>query len=97
MLPTRFELDLIAYTRGPDGSLLMAANAVSDHPGYPCKAVNSVGAGDSFTAALCMGLLNKKSLDDCNEHANRVAAFVCSQDGATPMLTKELTTGAIHA
>ena len=89
-LRERFGLVLVAYTRGAAGSLLVSADATSDHPGCPGSAVNSVGAGDSFTAALCLGLLNGNKLDEINEHANRVATFVCSQDGATPTLPKEL-------
>ena len=85
-----FDLKLIAYTRGPAGSLLVTADETSDHPGCPGDALNSVGAGDSFTAALCMGLLDRRPLGEINEHANRVATFVCSQDGATPSLPKEL-------
>lgn len=92
-LMDRFDLQLIAYTRGADGSLLVAPDAISDHPGYPVAVADSVGAGDSFTAVLCMGLLNRKSLDDINEHANRVAAFVCSQTGATPTLQEEILKG----
>lgn len=89
----KFGLKLVVYTRGPDGSLLVAPGETSDHPGSPGDAINSVGAGDSFTATLCMGLLNGKSLDEINEHANRVATFVCSQDGATPVLPSELIKG----
>jgi fructokinase len=85
-LRIKFDLQLIAYTRGPDGSLLVAADETSDHPGCPGDAINSVGAGDSFTATLCIGLLNGKPLAETNDHANRVATFVCSQDGATPVL-----------
>ena len=92
-LMDRFDLQLIAYTRGADGSLLVAPDAVSDHPGYPVVVANSVGAGDSFTAALCMGRLNGNALDDINEYANRVATFVCSQTGATPVLPEFLTKG----
>ena len=89
-LRAKFDLKLIAYTRGPDGSLLVAADGTDDHPGCPGVAINSVGAGDSFTAALCMGLLNQKPLSEINDHANRVATFVCSQDGATPVFPEEL-------
>ena len=73
-----------------DGSLLVSKDEISDHPGCASDAVNSVGAGDSFTAALCMGLLKGNPLDAISEHANRVAAFVCSQDSATPVLPKQL-------
>jgi fructokinase len=90
VLCVRFDLRLIAYTRGPNGSLLVTADDSDDHPGLPGKAINSVGAGDSFTAALCMGLLNKKPLFEINDHANRVGTFVCSQDSATPVFSDEI-------
>jgi len=89
-LRAKFWLQLIAYTRGPDGSLLLTADEAGDHPGCPGKAVDSVGAGDSFTATLCMGLLNKKPLNKINDHANRVGTFVCQQAGATPIFPANL-------
>jgi fructokinase len=92
-LRAKFGLKLIAYTRGPDGSLLVTADETDDHPGCPGKAINTVGAGDSFTATLCMGLLNGKPLSEINDHANRVGTFVCSQDSATPVLPRELVPG----
>ena len=82
-----FDLKLIAYTRGKDGSLLVTPDGWNDCPGTPVDVIDSVGAGDSFTAALCMGMLRGQTLSDVNEHANRVAAFVCSQAGATPQFT----------
>ena len=89
-LRRKFDLQLIAYTRGPNGSRLIKAYEMHDHPGCPGEAVDSVGAGDSFTATLCMGLLNKQPLSKINEHANRVGTFVCSQTGATPVFPEEL-------
>lgn len=81
-----FDLRLVAYTRGPDGSLLIGADDSDDFLGCEGLAVDSVGAGDSFTAALCMGILRGWSLSEVNKFANEVATFVCSQHGATPML-----------
>jgi len=46
--------------------------------------VDTVGAGDAFTATLLVGILAGRSLDEVNERANAVAAYVCSQPGATP-------------
>lgn len=80
-----FGLQLVAYTRGAHGSLLLSANETSDHPGLPTQVVDTVGAGDSFTATLCMGLLLNLPLAEINHRANEVAAFVCSQAGATPL------------
>ncbi len=89
-LRAQFELKLIAYTRGPDGSVLLAQDETDDCTGLPGNAVDSVGAGDSFTAALCMGLLWGRPLKAVNLFANQVATFVCSQKGATPDLPAEL-------
>ena len=87
------ELKLIAYTRGSEGSLLVSASELDDHPGYPSEVANTVGAGDSFTAALCMGMLKGNSLSAINDQANRVAAYVCSKDTATPELPSGLVQG----
>ncbi len=85
-LRERFDLKLVAYTRGPDGSVLLTADQLNDFAGRHGPAIDTVGAGDSFTAALCMGLLRHWPLERVNEFANEVAAFVCSQKGATPLL-----------
>ena len=90
-LREKFALDLIAYTRGSDGSILLSAGQTDEAPGVEVIAVDSVGAGDSFTAALCMGLLSGWPLGRINQFANKVAAFVCTQNGATPEFPKELS------
>jgi fructokinase len=79
-----FPLDIIALTRGFRGSWLFSRSAESIHPGFVVEVADTVGAGDAFTAALVMGLLEKKNLDEINERANRVAASVCSRRGAWP-------------
>jgi len=84
------DLRLLAYTRGGEGSLLVTANETSDHPGFPTEVIDTVGAGDSFTATLCMGLLQNLPLAEINRRACQVASFVCSQSGATPQLPLKL-------
>jgi len=79
-----FPLDIIALTRGFRGSWLFSRSIESMHPGFVVEVADTVGAGDAFTAALVMGLLEKKNLDEINERANRVAASVCSRRGAWP-------------
>jgi fructokinase len=83
-LAQRFDLRAVALTRGAKGSLLLADGAWSEHPGIKVKVVDAVGAGDAFTAAWTLGLLAGEPLDKINEHANKLAAFVCTQPGATP-------------
>ena len=92
-LAQTFSLRLVALTRGPNGSLLYQKDngevRRSDCPSRPVKVVDTVGAGDSFTAALVLGLLRKMDLDEINTVANEVARYVCSQPGATPALPVE--------
>jgi fructokinase len=80
----RYHLKLIALTEGDRGSLLFSPHASSRHAGHPIEVIDTVGAGDAFTAVLAFGLLSGASLDAINEQANRVASFVCSRAGATP-------------
>ncbi|MCA9040766.1 MAG: carbohydrate kinase [Planctomycetaceae bacterium] len=89
-LRNTFRLKLIAYTRGSEGSILSSADEINETSGFKVTAVDSVGAGDSFTAALCTGLLKGRSLAEVNTFANQVAAFVCSQQGACPTLPEEI-------
>lgn len=89
-LARKFSLQLVALTRGPAGSLLFKAGQWSDNPSVPIKIVDTVGAGDSFTAALVMGLLQKMELDEINALADEVARYVCSCVGATPPLPKSI-------
>ncbi|MDZ8118330.1 carbohydrate kinase family protein [Pontiella agarivorans] len=85
-----FSLKLIFFTRGKDGSLLLSAHETDDCPGCEGLAVDSVGAGDSATAALCMGVLQGWPLSKVNLYTNEVSTFVCMQKGATPVLPERL-------
>ncbi len=89
-LAVRFGLALVALTRGAGGSLLWAGGEWSDHSGRPAEVVDTIGAGDAFTAALVTGRLAGRPLKAINRHANEVAAFVCSQPGGTPALPEPL-------
>ncbi len=95
-LADRFDLRLAALTRGPHGSLLVAGGDEDDCPAPPTRVVDTVGAGDAFTATLVSGFLHGLPLDVVNRHANAVASFVCSQDGATPMLPVGLREQPVH-
>jgi len=92
-LARTFRLRVVALTRGANGSLLYQKEKNearwSNCPSRPVKVVDTVGAGDSFTAALVLGLLRKMDLDEINTLANDVARCVCSQAGATPALPLE--------
>lgn len=82
----RWQLNAIALTRGDHGSILLTTHGWSEHSGIRVDVKDTIGAGDSFTAAMTLGLLSGWALDEVNEHANQVASFVASRAGATPPL-----------
>lgn len=86
----RFGLLAVALTRGANGAVLLRDGEVSESTGFGATVVDTVGAGDAFTAALAIGLLNEWELDSINQKACRVAAFVCTRPGATPALPANL-------
>jgi len=89
-LAALFGLQAVALTRGPRGSLLYRTGRWSERPAARVEVRDTVGAGDSFTAVLCLGLLAGAELDEINAAANEVSAFVCGCDGAMPTLPERL-------
>jgi len=77
-------LEMVILTQGPQGSLLLTDTRLSRSAGKPATVVDTVGAGDSFTAAVVIGLLLGRDLDELHETAARLAAYVCGQAGAMP-------------
>jgi len=78
----RFALDLVVMTRGADGALLIAEDATVDNPGVPITVIDTVGAGDSFTAAFVVGILSGTPYETLLDDACSLAAKVCGQAGA---------------
>ncbi|HEX3438219.1 MAG TPA: carbohydrate kinase [Pseudacidobacterium sp.] len=90
LLLARFPLQLICITMGSHGSLLVTRDAHDRHRGLPVKVVDTVGAGDAFTAALVHFFLQGAPLPVLNEAGNRWGAWVASQPGAMPALPVEV-------
>lgn len=89
-LVNRFSLRLIAITRGADGAVLWTPEQVIEAAGVKVEVVDTVGAGDAFSAALIIGLLREMTLSEINRFAIDSAAFVCTKAGGTPNFPKPL-------
>ncbi len=89
-LASRYHLQIIALTRGERGSLLWIGGQKIEHEGIKTTVVDTVGAGDAFTAAMVLGYLTGMDLAEISRQANEVAAYVCSQPGATPPIPEIL-------
>jgi fructokinase len=81
-----FGLRVVALTRGAAGSLLLADGVWAEDPGMPVKVVDTIGAGDAFTAAMTLALLAGWPATKVNAMAGELARFVCGHAGATPVL-----------
>ena len=86
----RFTLRLAALTRGACGAVLVTTSEVCESRAPATVVADTVGAGDAFTATLVIGVLAGRSLDEVSRRANAVAAYVCSQPGATPPIPQAL-------
>ncbi|MCW1912247.1 PfkB family carbohydrate kinase [Luteolibacter sp. GHJ8] len=89
-LRSHYDLKLVVYTRGGNGSILWDGVTWCEHSGLPAEVKDTVGAGDSFTAATTMGFLLGWPLGAISENANAVAAHVCSCVGAIPPIPEAL-------
>ena len=64
---------------------------VSFQPTPKVEVADTVGAGDSFTAAFISSILKGKSVQEAHSIAVRTSAYVCTKKGAMPVLPPELT------
>ena len=85
-----FGLEMIALTKGGDGSRLFSLSHDSVIKAPHVDVVDTVGAGDAFTAALVMGLLSDHSIEKTHQNATKLSAYVCTQKGATPRIPEKL-------
>ena len=90
-------LETVAITKGGRGSLLVRRDEWNEHPGFPVKVVDQIGAGDAFTAAMTHYALRGADLTTLNEAGNRWGAWVASQSGAMPALTEVVRAGIATA
>lgn len=81
---SQYNLLALAVTLGESGAFVVSNNGLYEHPGFPAKVVDTVGAGDAFFAAFIDNVLNKQDWQTCLESANRRGAYVASCQGATP-------------
>ncbi|MCW2666628.1 MAG: Fructokinase, partial [Frankiales bacterium] len=94
---------LVVVTDGPHGALADGPGGVQHVPSPRVDVVDTVGAGDSFTAALLSSLddrdlLNRAALErapaqavtEVLERAARAASLTCTRPGADPPTRDEL-------
>jgi fructokinase len=84
----RFGLDLVALTRGENGCLVQTADDEADISGERVAVIDTVGAGDAFTAGLLCATLEGRPVREAARFANRLAARVAASRGGTPRIDR---------
>ncbi|MDR1518862.1 MAG: carbohydrate kinase [Planctomycetota bacterium] len=80
----------VVVTRGPDGVWWQSETGLLKRPGRTVPVADTIGAGDSLSAAVIMGLLRKMPPEEIIETALDISGFVCTQIGATPLLPESM-------
>lgn len=86
-----YGLTLVILTKGVKGSLVLTTDNVYTRLTPKVHLADTVGAGDSFTAAFFASYLHGKSIEESHQLAVEVAAYVCTQHGAMPKLPDAYT------
>lgn len=79
-----FNLRLVILTKGAEGSDVVTSDAVHTIVPEKITVVDTVGAGDAFTAAFVISYLRGDSVENAHKKAGEVSSYVCTKSGAMP-------------
>ncbi len=87
----KYNLKMLILTCGINGSYVFTLGNISFMPTPKVEVADTVGAGDSFTAAFIANILKGRPVAEAHAKAVQTSAFVCTKNGAMPVLPAELT------
>ena len=93
ILLAKYNLKMLILTCGVNGSYVFTPGEVSFVETPKVEVADTVGAGDSFTAAFVASILKGLPIPEAHKLAVETSAFVCTQNGAMPVLPERLTGG----
>lgn len=92
ILLAKYDLKMLILTCGVNGSYVFTPGHVSFVETPKVAVADTVGAGDSFTAAFVSAILRGLSVSEAHKLAVNVSAYVCTQNGAMPILPDNFIT-----
>lgn len=90
ILLAKYGLKILILTCGAEGSYVFTPGHISYVRTPKVQVADTVGAGDSFTAAFVVGVLKGLPIAEAHQVAVDVAAYICTQPGAMPTLPDSL-------
>lgn len=90
ILLAKYKLEMLILTCGVNGSYVFTPGNISFVETPKVQVADTVGAGDSFTAAFIAAILKGKTVTEAHQLAVNVSAYVCTQNGAMPELPENL-------
>ena len=88
-----YGLKMLVLTCGTNGSYVFTDDGLTSFQDTPkVEVADTVGAGDSFTGSFCACILNGKPVQEAHKTAVQVSAFVCTQNGAMPVIPDKFKT-----
>ncbi len=90
ILLAKYNLKMLILTCGVNGSYVFTPGNVSFVETPRVEVADTVGAGDSFTAAFVSSILSGLSIGEAHKLAVETSAYVCTQNGAMPVLPQSL-------
>lgn len=91
ILLAKYNLKMLILTCGVNGSYVFTPGHISFVETPKVQVADTVGAGDSFTAAFTSAILRGRSVAEAHRLAVDTSAYVCTQQGAMPILPDTLT------
>lgn len=91
ILLAKYNLKMLILTCGVNGSYVFTPGHVSFVETPKVQVADTVGAGDSFTAAFVAATLKGFPVAEAHRLAVDTSAYVCTQQGAMPVLPESLT------
>ena len=88
----KYNLKMLILTCGVNGSYVFTPGSISFLPTPAVKVEDTVGAGDSFTAAFVSSILKGCPIKEAHNRAVQTPAYVCTHSGAMPVLPEHLRT-----
>ncbi len=85
----KYNLKMLILTCGVNGSYVFTPGNVSFQPTPKVEVADTVGAGDSFTASFISSIIKGLPVEEAHKKAVQVSAYVCTQNGAMPVLPEE--------